>query len=154
MAPWFAILICLHLLAATVWVGGMFTMHFAVRPAAAATLAPDQRLPFMAATLARFLDWVAGAIVLLLLSGAAIIVLAGGMAQMHWSVHAMIGIGVLMMLLYGHIRFAPFARMRRAVAARQWPEAAAALDSVRRLVTLNLALGVIVYLIAVVARVF
>ena len=32
------ILLCLHLLAAALWVGGMATFHFSVRPAAVDTL--------------------------------------------------------------------------------------------------------------------
>ena len=45
----YSFLIFLHVCAAAFWVGGMATMHFAVRPAAVALLQPPQRLPFMAA---------------------------------------------------------------------------------------------------------
>ena len=74
----YAALLCLHLLAATLWAGGMAVMLFAVRPAAVATLHPPLRLPFMAATLGRFFAWVSVAIVVLLLSGLAMIGMAGG----------------------------------------------------------------------------
>ena len=68
-----ATLLCLHLLAATLWIGGMAVMHFAVRPAAVQTLEPPLRLPFMAAALGRFFAAVSIAIVVLLGSGLLII---------------------------------------------------------------------------------
>ena len=148
----YAVLLCLHLLAATLWVGGMAVMHFAVRPAAAATLQPPLRLPFMAAALGRFFAWVVIAIAVLLLSGLAMIGLTGGFGAAHWSVHAMFAVGLLMMAIFGHIRFGPFRRLQRAVAAHAWPEAAPQLNLIRQRVALNLLLGSVVFVLAVVAR--
>jgi uncharacterized membrane protein len=148
-----ATLLCLHLLAATVWVGGMAVMHFAVRPAAVQTLEPPQRLPFMAAALGRFFAWVSGAVLLLLGSGVWMLTLGGGFAAAHWSVHAMFAIGLLMMAVYGHIRFALFVRLQRALAVREMPQAAAALNGIRQRVALNLGLGTLVFVLAVVGRV-
>ena len=54
--------------------------------------------------------------------------LRGGFAAAHWSVHAMFAIGLLMMAVYGHIRFAIYPRLQQAVAARTWPQAAAQLE--------------------------
>jgi uncharacterized membrane protein len=146
-----ATLLCLHLLAATVWVGGMAVMHFAVRPAAVQTLEPPLRLPFMAAALGRFFAWVSVAVIVLLLSGLAMM-LRGGFAAAHWSVHAMFAIGLLMMAVYGHIRFALYPRLQQAVAARTWPQAAAQLNAIRVRVVLNLMLGTLVFVLALVAR--
>ncbi|WP_119155136.1 DUF4149 domain-containing protein [Caldimonas tepidiphila] len=146
----YTVLLCLHVLAAAFWVGGMAVMHFAVRPAAVAALEPPQRLSLMAGALSRFFAGVAAAIVLLLASGAAMIVLAGGMGRVHWNVHAMLGLGLVMAAIFGHIRFASYPRLRRAVAAREWPAAAGALDSIRRLVALNLGLGTLVFVVALV----
>jgi uncharacterized membrane protein len=140
-----SLLLLLHLLAAAFWVGGMATLHFAVRPAAAATLEPPLRLPLMAAVLARLFAGVATAIGVLLASGLSMVWLAGGLAQMPWTVHAMLVIGLLMMASFLHIRFAPYPRLRRAVAAREWPVAAAQLNLIRRLVSMNLVLGVAVF---------
>jgi uncharacterized membrane protein len=147
-----ALLLCLHLLAATLWVGGMAAMHFAVRPAAVQTLEPPLRLAFMAAALGRFFAWVSAAILVLLASGLVLILLSGGFASAHWSVHAMFAVGLLMMALFGHIRFGPFVRLRHAVAAREWPKAAPQLNSIRRLVATNLLLGTLVFVLAIVAR--
>ncbi len=147
-----ALLLFLHLIAAAWWVGGMAVMHFAVRPSAVATLEPPLRLPFMAATLTRFLGGVSTAIGVLLASGLLMVWLAGGFAHVHWSVHAMLAIGVVMMALFLHLRFAPYPRLVRAVAAREWPVAAANLTVIRKLVAVNLVLGVIVFAVAVLGR--
>jgi uncharacterized membrane protein len=147
-----ATLLCLHLLAAAFWVGGMAVMHFAVRPAAVQTLEPPLRLPFMAAALGRFFAGVSAAVVVLLASGLAMLLLGGGFAAAHWSVHAMFSVGLLMMAVYGHIRFAIFPRLQQAVAARTWPQAAAQLNAIRIRVVLNLMLGTAVFVLAVVAR--
>jgi len=148
-----AILLLLHLLAAAFWVGGMAVMHFAVRPSAVAVLEPPLRLPLMAQALSRFFAGVSVAIVVLLASGLGMIWLAGGFARVHWSVHAMLGIGLVMMALFLHIRFAPYPRLLRAVAAREWPVAAAQLNTIRRLVMANLTLGVAVFVLAIAGRV-
>jgi len=147
-----ATLLCLHLLAATLWVGGMAVMHFAVRPAAVQTLHPPLRLPFMAAALGRFFAWVSVAVPVLLLTGLAMMLGSGGLAAAHWSVHAMFGIGLAMMAVYGHIRFAAYPRLQRAVAAHEWPVAAAHLNGIRLRVALNLALGTAVFVLAVLGR--
>ncbi|MBP6778854.1 MAG: CopD family protein [Piscinibacter sp.] len=147
-----ALLLCLHLLAATFWVGGMAAMHFAVRPAAVATLEAPQRLAFMAAALARFFAAVTAAIVVLLASGLALIAVGGGFGAMHWSVHAMFAVGLAMIAIFGWIRLVPFVRLQRALAAREPPRAAAALNTIRLLVATNLALGTLVFVLAVVGR--
>ena len=79
----YAVLLCLHLIAAAFWVGGMAALHFAVRPAAIDRLEPPQRLAFFDAALGRFFAGVTAAIVVILVSGPAMIVLAGGLARMH-----------------------------------------------------------------------
>ncbi|MGK6308916.1 CopD family protein [Variovorax sp. DT-64] len=148
-----ALLLLLHLLSAAFWVGGMAVMHFAVRPSAVAVLEPPLRLPLMAQTLSRFFAGVSVAIVALLASGLGMVWLAGGFARVHWSVHAMLALGLVMMAVFLHIRFAPYPRLLRAVAGREWPVAAAQLNMIRRLVELNLVLGVVVFALAIVGQV-
>lgn len=147
-----SLLLFLHLLAVAFWVGGMAVMHFAVRPAAVATLEPPQRLPFMAAALSRFFTGVSAAVATVLVSGLALVMAAGGFARVHWSVHGMFTLGLVMMALFLHIRFAPYPRLQRAVAAREWPVAAAQLNSIRKLVAINLSIGVVVFALAIVGR--
>ena len=149
-----ALLLCLHLLAATWWVGGMAVMHFAVRPAAAQLLEPPLRLPFMAAVLRRFFAGVSAAVAVLLASGLGLIALHGGFGQMHWSVHTMLAIGLLMTGVYAHVRLGLYPRLQQAIAARAWPAAAAQLNAIRQRVALNLALGTLVYVLALAGRGF
>jgi uncharacterized membrane protein len=147
-----SLLLTLHLLSAALWVGGMATMHLAVRPAAVATLQPPQRLPFMAAALQRFLDAVATAIGVLVVSGFALIGLLGGLGAQRPSTHTMLALGLAMVAIYVYLRLVPFAALRRAVSATDWPAAAAALNQVRRLVLLNLVLGTVVFAVALIGR--
>lgn len=144
-----ALLLLFHLLAATFWVGGMALMQWAVRPSAAQALEPPERLRFMAATLRRFLNGVRVAIAVLLASGVAMVLLGGGPGGMHWGVHAMVVLGLVMMGLYDHLRRKPFAQLERAVAAGDWSAAAQRLPVIRRLVNVNLGLGIAVFAAAV-----
>lgn len=145
--------VLLHLLAVIVWVGGMFFAHVALRPAAGELLQPAQRLPLLAGVLGRFFKWVAWCIVLILISGSAMMMLikgAGGRIGIH--IHAMTAIGVLMMGIFFHIRFAPFKRLLKAVVAQDWQAGGAAMAQVRTLVGVNLVLGLGCTIVALVGR--
>ena len=145
-------LLFVHLIGVVVWVGGMFVMHFAVRPAAVGQLPPPQRLPLLATALGRFFFWVSIAIVAILASGIGLILGGGGFGNAHVSVHLMFAIGLAMMAIYLHIRLAPFPRLQRAVAATDWPTAARNLDTIRKLVLTNLVLGVVTTAVATIGR--
>ena len=147
-----SIALLFHLLAVVIWVGGMFFAHMALRPAVAATLEPQQRVALMGATLARFLPWVAAAIVVLLVTGFALIVARGGFGAAGAHVHAMTGIGLAMAAIYVELVLRPFSRLRAAVTAAAWPDAGAALASIRFRVGVNLVLGLATIAIAVVGR--
>lgn len=149
-----ALVLTLHLLAAAFWVGGMACMHFAVRPSAVTTLPPGQRLPFMTAALGRFFAGVLWAVIVVLFTGLALILGRGGFTAAHWSVHAMFGLGLVMMAVFGYIRWAAYPRLQRTVAQSDWTSAAPVLDGIRRLVAFNMTLGVGVYFIALVGRAF
>ena len=145
-------MLLLHVLGVVVWVGGMFLMHVAVRPAAVQLLPPPQRLPLLASVLERFFLWVVIAVVAVLASGLGMILEGGGFRNAHLSVHLMFAIGLAMMAIFLHIRFAPFRRLQAAVAASDWPLAAQRLDRVRQLVTTNLALGILTIAVATIGR--
>lgn len=128
-----------HLAAAIVWVGGMAFMLFALRPAAG-MLAPPQRLTLLAATLSRFLAIVWVAIAVLLASGLAMLLQIGMKnAPLGW--HLMFGIGLVMFALFGHLYFAPYRRLQRAVAQSDWAAAAGQMKAIPRLVMVNFVLG-------------
>ena len=148
----YAALLCLHALAAAFWVGGMAVITLAVRPAAVQTLDPPLRLAFLAVALWRFFNGVLVGIAVLFASGAAMTVLAGGMGRVHWSVHAMLALGTVMGVIFAQLRWGPAARLQRAVAGRDWSAAAANLGLIRPRVMVNLALGLVVFVLAIVAR--
>jgi uncharacterized membrane protein len=130
----------LHVLSDVVWVGGMFVAYLAVRPAAVEALEPPQRLRLWAGIFARFFRWVWLAVVLILATGFSMM---GQMQSVPTYVQAMAGIGVLMSMIFLHVYFAPFGRLKRAVQHEDWKAGAAALGQIRVLVGINLALGLI-----------
>jgi uncharacterized membrane protein len=137
-------LLIVHILAAVVWVGGMFFAHQVLRPAAGA-LEPRARLPLWSRVLGRFFAWVFAAIVLLLASGFGLVSgLYGGFGGLGLYIQLMMGLGILMVLLFLHLYFAPWRRFRAAVSRQDWPEGGRQLDQIRMIVTINLVLGLIV----------
>jgi uncharacterized membrane protein len=141
----------LHVLGVVVWVGGMFFAHMALRPAAQA-LPPPQRLPLLAATLSRFVAWAGLAILMVVGNGVALIGLAGGMGAVGAAVHAMTGLGLAMTAIYAWLVARPLPQLRAAVAAAHWQEAGAAMAGVRRLVGVNLVLGLVTLTLAMLGR--
>ena len=143
-----ALLISLHTLAAVIWVGGMFFAYVCLRPAAGQALEPPNRLKTWALTLQRFFFWVWISIAALLLSGYAMIFVSfGGFAAAGIHIHIMQLIGIAMMLIFAHVFFAPYRRLRSHVNAEQWPEAARQLDQIRVFVKLNMILGLITVIV-------
>ncbi|HEV3105233.1 MAG TPA: CopD family protein [Trinickia sp.] len=142
----------LHLIAVVVWVGGMVFAHFCLRPSLS-DVSPQLRLPLIEAVFARFFGWVGAAVLVILVSGGFLLMRFGG-GHAPWPLHLMAALGIVMMLIFGHVRFAVFPRIRRAVQAQKWPDGARAVDAMRRLVTLNLALGVVTIAVAVLSRGF
>ena len=147
-----AILKTLHVLAIVVWIGGMVFAHFFLRPALA-QLEPPVRLRLMHEVLGRFFKAVLVASLLTLVSGvwmlgrvAKQVVQSGGSFDMPlaWTVMAVLGLA--MVALFMHIRFALYKRLSQAVPASDWPAGAAALAQIRLWVSVNLGLGLVVLL--------
>lgn len=144
-----SIAISLHLLSAVIWVGGMFFAYLVLRPVAARQLEPPQRLPLWSAVFSRFFPWVWLFVIVLPLSGYWMIFrVFGGMDSVGLHVHLMQGLGWLMILLFLHLYFAPFRRLREAVVTGDWPAAGRQLDRIRRIIGINLILGLLVAAIA------
>jgi len=145
--------IALHILSAVLWVGGMFFAYQVLRPVAAQQLEPPQRLKLWTQVFRRFFPWVWVSIVLLLLSGYWMVFkLFGGMGSSGLHIHTMQALGWLMILLFLHLYFAPFRRLKEAVITEQWPEAGRRLNQIRHIVGINLSLGLIVIVIATAGR--
>ena len=143
----------LHLLAVMVWVGGMFFAHFFLRPAVQG-LQPPERVKLMHSVLQRFFAVVMVLVVVILASGVGMIGsihamagAAGGKFNMPATWIVMSILGLAMMAVFGHIRFALFKRLDRAVEAKDWPAGGKALESIRKWVALNLALGLVIIIV-------
>lgn len=149
MRPGLVLIVALffHILAAVIWVGGMYFAHQMLRPAAG-PLDPAQRLFLWRRVFARFFPMVWGAIVALLASGYAMVLWAlGGFANIGLYVNVMQGLGIIMMLIFAHLYFAPWPRFCRALDAGDFAAAQRQLDQIRRIVGLNLVLGLIVVVV-------
>jgi uncharacterized membrane protein len=146
------LLIAVHVLAAMFWVGGMAFAYLVLRPAAGPLDAPV-RLALWRRVFERFLPWVGIGIVALLISGYGMIFsMFGGFKGLPLYVNLMQGIGIVMMLLYLHMTFAPWKRLRAALDGGDVAAAGRSLNQIRMIVGINLLLGAVVILIATTGR--
>ena len=144
-----AIAIALHVLAAVIWVGGMFFAYVILRPVATELLEPPLRLTLWQRNFQRFFIWVWAAVVLLPVTGYWIVFqVYGGMGNVGLYIHVMQGLGIPMILLYLHVYFAPYRRLQRAIAANDFENAGRHLNQIRIIIGINLTLGVIVIVVA------
>lgn len=144
-----AIALMLHALAAVVWVGGMVFAYCFLRPVAGRVLESPERLQLWRGVFARFFPVVWAAIAVLLLTGYYMTLGPfGGFGSVGLHVHAMHGLALVMTAIFAHLFFAPWKRFRRAVDHAENERAAVELDRIRRIVAVNLVLGVIVVLVA------
>ena len=156
----YAALKTVHLLSIIVWIGGMVFAHFFLRPALSVLSAPD-RLRLMHEVLGRFFSAVLWASTLALASGVWMVgrmarqtVQAGASFNMPPEWMVMAALGLVMWAIFGHIRFVLYKRLARAVTAQSWPEGGAALATIRRWVTLNLSLGVVIVVVTLLGASF
>ncbi|MES2878230.1 MAG: CopD family protein [Pseudomonadota bacterium] len=149
----YAALKTIHLLSVIVWIGGMVFAQFFLRPALVQLEAP-QRLRLMNDVLGRFFNAVLVAAALVLASGSWMIGrMARQMAQsgvkfnmpLDWMAMALLG--VVMVLIFGHIRFVLYKRLTRAVHEAAWPAGGAVLASIRTWVMVNLVIGVVIVVV-------
>lgn len=142
------LLLSLHILAATVWVGGMFFAYAVLRPAAG-PFEPPVRLSLWRRSFTRFFLWVWAAVVLLLVTGYSMF-LQYGVTGIH--VHMMQASGVLMILLFLHLFFSPWRRFKTALDVQDFAAAGRQLNQIRMIVALNLALGLLTVVIGASGR--
>ncbi|MFW5969467.1 MAG: CopD family protein [Halofilum sp. (in: g-proteobacteria)] len=145
--------LALHALAAVVWVGGMAFAYWFVRPVAGQALEASARLALWSGVFARFFPVVWISIGILLATGYYMVLgPLGGFAAVGLHIHAMHGLALLMTALFLHLFFAPWRRFRRAVTRMENDQAAVELGRIRWLVAINLALGIIIVLVATAGR--
>ncbi len=134
--------ILLHVLAAIVWVGGMFFAYWVLRPSLG-QFEPAIRLSLWCNVFKKFFLWVWYSIALLWLSGLWMIYKLNGFAHLGWHVHAMMGLGTLMTLIFIYLVFAPYQKLLAAVQQKDWATGAKALAQIRIIVAINLLLGLL-----------
>ena len=134
----------IHLLAVVIWVGGMFFAYMVLRPSAVEVLEAPQRLRLWDAVFGRFFGWVWAVVAALLVSGFYMIYLAGGMANVPRYVHIMLALGLAMMVIFGYVFFACYVPFSLDVSNQRWKEAGEMLGKIRKLIALNLSLGLLV----------
>ncbi|WP_212625590.1 CopD family protein [Pseudomonas sp. PP3] len=151
----FSLVYSLHVLAALVWVGGMFFAWMVLRPAAVTALEGPARLKLWVEVFQGFFRWVWGAVVLLPVSGVIMLNLHfTGFENAPRYVQVMMGLYVVMTALFIRIQALMLPELRTAVEAQDWPAGAAVLGRIRRLVGINLLVGLVVVVIAALRPIF
>ena len=146
------IALALHLLATLVWVGGMFFAIMVLR-LAAGELDPPIRVRLWGRVFQKFFPWVWMAVIILLLSGYwMIFAVWGGFAGLPLHVHLMQALGLIMILIYLHLWFAPYKRFKTALLDENIPVAGNNLNQIRILVTVNLLIGLVTAVIGSTGR--
>ena len=145
----FALTYSLHVLAALIWVGGMFFAWMILRPAAITALEGPARLKLWVEVFQRFFVWVWVAVVILPISGV-------GLLQMRFNgfetapryVQIMMGLYIVMVALFIRIQSLQLPELRKAIEAQAWADGAAVMGRIRRLVGCNLIVGLVLVAIA------
>lgn len=138
------IAVLLHVIAVVIWVGGMFFAHQCLRPVAASQLEPPTRLTLWVGVFGRFFPWVWGSIAVVLATGFwMLFAVFGGFGGAALYIHVMLALGLVMMAIFMHVFFAPYQRMKKAVAAQDWPAGAKSLAQIRMLVGINTLIGML-----------
>lgn len=145
--------IALHLLAAVIWVGGMIFAHTCLRPSAVQVLEPPLRLELWVQVFRRFFVLVWISISLILITGYWMLFnYFGGFQGAGMHIHIMHGGGIIMVMIYLHVFFSPYRRLKQAVIVQDYPLAGAQLNQIRKLVGINILLGLAVIIVGSAGR--
>ena len=145
----FALIYSIHVLAALVWVGGMFFAWMVLRPAAVKALEGPARLKLWAEVFPRFFAWVWVAVIILPIGGVGMIHMRfNGFETAPRYVQIMMGLYLVMTALFIRIQALRLPELRKAVLAEDWATGAATLGGIRRLVGINLLIGLLLVAIA------
>ena len=146
------ILIAAHVLSAVFWVGGMAFAYMVLRPAAGALEAP-QRLGLWRRVFAIFLPWAGVAALILIVTGYVMMfVIFKRPSNAPAYIHVMEMLGLVMLAIYIFLVVRPWQRFKKAVDSGATADAAAGLAIIRKIVATNLALGVLVIIVATAGR--
>ena len=138
----YTLALALHALAALAWVGGMLFAHVVLRPALA-EMAPPLRLGLWRRVLPRFFALVWLSIALLLATGYGVLFLGyrGGFTGGGMHIDIMQITGLIMVANFIYMYFGPFQAFKRRVDTEELVRAADSLVRIRRVVGINLVLG-------------
>jgi len=87
-------------------------------------------------------------VILLPVTGLWMVAQMGGFPSVGPNIRLMAILAVIMIAIFLHIFFAPYRRLRRCVEAADWPAGGKALAQIRRLVAVNLLLGLVTVAVA------
>ncbi|AIR87816.1 CopD family protein [Pseudomonas cremoricolorata] len=139
----------LHVLASLIWVGGMFFAWMVLRPATAKALEGPARLRLWGEVFPRFFGWVWVAVTTLAISGVVLIHSRfSGFETAPRYVQWMIGGAIVMVAVFLRIHALLLPQLREALAREDWAAGASALARIRRMVGINLLLGLLVVAVA------
>ncbi len=148
-----SIAITLHLLAAIIWIGGMFFAYMVLRPCAAQLLPPPQRITLWHGCFKQFFPWVWGSIIVLAGTGYGMaLMLFGGISGSGWHIKVMGFNGLLMITLFVYLYLHPYAQFKRLVDKEDYPEAGQALATIRAVIGTNLIIGLLTTITAAMGR--
>lgn len=135
------IAISIHAVAAVVWVGGMFFAYMVLRPSLGA-FDPPQRLALWSDVFSRFFFFVWISIIVLPVSGYLLVFYhLGGFRTAGLHVHIMHALGLVMIGLFVFLYYVLYRPFRNAVAVKDWSLASKHLNSMRRVISVNMVLG-------------
>lgn len=140
--------LALHVLSVTVWVGGMFFAYLILRPVAASDLEPPLRLNLWRHVFSRFFPWVWASILIIPITGIGLTTPYNGFSQAPLYVHIMTVLGIIMIMIFLHVYFAPFKRIKRCLDEQDIPGAAKQLNQIRILVGSNMLIGLATIVVA------
>ena len=139
--------IILHLVAINIWVGGMFFIIIVLGQVVATLDVPEQHV-FWQKLLKRFFAWVWIAVVVLLGTGAGMIVYRfNGLTHAPLYVLMMMGLGLLMATLFFVIYFVFYQRFKQAMQRQDSESGRQQLRMIRWLGTVNMILGICVVVV-------
>lgn len=149
----FDIALMLHVIAAVIWVGGMFFAYICLRPATS-LLQTSDRLILWNDVLARFFPIVWACIFIIFASGFYLIYFLSGFNGSSKYINSMMLLGFVMLFIFKFVYIKPYKNLRRFVAEQQWPEAAIALNTIRQCIAINLVLGLLTFFVAIALKVW
>jgi uncharacterized membrane protein len=146
-----SIAMTLHILGVIIWVGGMFFAHMILRPALNDTLEASQRLSLLLRVFDGFFPWVWGAVIAIMASGFWMLFTLYEENTGLW-LGFMTVVGTLMSAIFVFIYAIPYHQIGVALKEDDKSKVVEAVSLIRQLILINLSLGMLVTVVAVVGK--